>query len=258
MMKQTRIIDCHTHMPSIGWEKPANFFPSVQEAVNYLRSSGIEKAIFNTWRGVLSGTREDLEKGNAEALEMAALTKGFLYPGVAMNPDFPEESLKWLSKFHELGYRWAGELLTYKIDTLKSTCKYTDPRFVKLIERCVELKFIVQIHIEPEIVDLAKMFPGLTIVCSHIGEDDFLKRLVKCDNIYLDISGMSGGLIVGRLEKTVEILGANRLLFGSDFTGYEPQAFIARVKKAIPDHQEQQNVFYNNVSGLLKSVGVTI
>lgn len=257
-MEHIKIIDSHTHMPSTGWEKPANFFSSVQDAADYLRSCGIEKAIFNTWRGVLSKTREDVEEGNAEALEMARLTNGFLYPGVAMNPDFPEESLRWLNKFHELGYRWAGELLTYKIETLKSSCKYTDPRFVKLIERCVELKFVVQIHIEPEIVDLAEMFPGLTIVCSHIGEEDFLKRLAKCDNVFLDISGMAGGLIVGRLEKAVEILGTDRLLFGSDFTGYDPQAFIARVKKAIPDFREQKKVFCENVSGLLESVGARI
>jgi len=258
MMKQTKIIDSHTHMPSIGWEKHSDFFSSVQDAVKYLRIIGIERTIFNTWRGVLSETPEDLEKGNAEALEMATLTDGFLYPGVAMNPDFPEESLKWLSRFRELGYRWAGELLTYKIDTLKSTCRYTDQRFVKLIERCAELKFIVQIHIEPEIVDLAKMFPGLTIVCSHIGEDEFLKQLSKCDNVFLDISGMAGGLIIGRLEKAVEILGTDRLLFGSDFTGYDPQAFIARVEKAIPDLQEQKKVFRNNVLRLLESVGVQL
>ncbi|OHB61428.1 MAG: hypothetical protein A2Y12_04990 [Planctomycetes bacterium GWF2_42_9] len=261
-MEQVKIIDSHTHMPSSGWEKHTNFFSCFQDAVKYLRDSGIEKAIFNTWRGVLSESREDLEKGNAEALEMATSTKGFLYPGVAMNPDFPEESLRCLNKFHELGYRWAGELLTYKIDTLKnscvSSCKYNEPRFVKLIERCMELKFVVQIHGEPEVVDLAEMFPGLTIVCSHIGEDEFLKRLVKCDNVFLDISGRAGGLIIGRLEKAVKILGTNRLLFGSDFTGYDPQGFIARVKKAIPDLHEQEKVFRYNVLYLLESVGVKI
>ena len=255
MMKPTKIIDCHTHMPSIGWDKHSDFFSSVQDAVKYLRSLGIEKAIFNTWRGVLSETAEDLEKGNAEALEMVALTDGFLYPGVAMNPDFPEESLRCLSKFHELGYRWAGEVITYNS---KTPCKYTDPRFIKLIERCMELKFVVQIHGEAELVDLAKMFPKLPIICSHIGEEEFLKRILKAENVFLDISGMAGGLIMGRLEKAVEILGTNRLLFGSDFTGYDPQAFIARVEKAIPDFQEQKKVFHNNVLYLLESVGVKV
>ena len=254
-MNQIKIIDSHTHMPSIGWEKNDNFFSSVQDAVNYLRSLGIERAIFNTWRGVMAQTQEDLEEGNAEALEMVALTDGFLYPGVAMNPDFPEESLRWLVKFHELGYRWAGELLTYN---LKKTCKYTDPCFIKLIERCEELGFIVQLHGEPEVADLAEMFPRLVIVCSHIGEDDFLRRLAKCDNVFLDISGMAGGVVIGRLEKAVEILGTNRLFFGSDFTGYDPQAFIARVKIVIPDLQEQKKVFRGNVLRLLTSVGVRV
>jgi len=253
-----RILDSHTHMPSIRWKKNTDFFKSVSAAVDYLKSTGVDKAIFNTWQGVLSETPEDVDEGNKEALEMAAQSKGFLYPGVSMNPDFPEESLKWLVRFHEFGFRWAGELLTYKIETLKSTCKYNDPAFVKLIEKCAELKFIVQLHVEPEIVDLAQMFPKLTIICSHIADDDFLNRLARFNNTYLDISGMGGGLHIGRLEKTIEILGTDRLLFGSDFTGYDPQAFIGRVKKTVPDTKKQNDIFCNNLTRLMASVGVNI
>jgi predicted TIM-barrel fold metal-dependent hydrolase len=212
-MEQIKIIDCHTHMPSLGWNKHDDYFSCFQDAVAYLRDFGIERAIFNTWRGVLGETSDDLEKGNAEALEMAELTDSFLYPGVALNPDLPEQSIRWLVEFHKLGYRWAGELLTYN---LKKECKYTDQCFTKLIERCAELGFIVQLHGEPEVIGLAEMFPGLSIVCSHIGEEEFLRQLVTYDNIFLDISGMAGGLIIGRLEKAVEIFGTDRLLFGSD------------------------------------------
>lgn len=254
-MDQIKIIDCHTHMPSTGWDKHNEYFACVQDAVGYLRDIGIERAIFNTWRGVLSETPDDLEKGNSEALEMAVCTDGFLYPGLAMNPAFPERSIRWLIEFHKLGYRWAGELLTYN---LKKKCKYTDPCFTRLIERCVELGFIVQLHGEPEVVSLAEMFPRLPIVCSHIGDDEFLMQLVKFDNVFLDISGMTGGLIMGRLEKAAEILGTDRLLFGSDFTSYDPQAFIVRVKKVIPDVQEQKKVFYDNVICLLNSVDAGI
>ncbi len=254
-MNNIKIIDCHTHMPSVGWEKHKDFFPSVDGAIEYLRSIGIDGAVFNTWQGVLSETADDVENANAQALEIAEMSGGFLYPGVAMNPEFSEVSLKWLDKFHRLGCRWAGELLTY---SLKEKCKYTDLPFLKLIERCAELKFIVQLHGEPEVADLARMFPKLAIVCSHIGEEDFLRRLAKYENVSLDISGMAGGLMIGRLEKAVEILGISRLLFGSDFTGYDPQAFIARVKKVIPDVQMQKMVFYGNLSDLMASVDVRI
>ncbi len=254
-MNNIKIIDCHTHMPGVGWEKHKDFFPSVGAAVEYLRGLGIDGAVFNTWQGALSETAEDVDHANAQALEFAAASDGFLYPGVAMNPDFPEESLRWLNEFHRLGYRWAGELLTY---TLKEKCKYTAPPFLKLIERCMELKFIVQLHGEPEVADLADMFPKLVIVCSHIGEEEFLMRLAKCDNVFQDISGMAGGLMIGRLEKAVEVLGIDRLLFGSDFTSYDPQAFIARVKKVIPDVQMQKKVFYGNLSQLMASVGARI
>jgi predicted TIM-barrel fold metal-dependent hydrolase len=242
-------------MPAVGWADHKDYFTSVDLAIKYLRSIGIDGAIFNTWQGVLSQTAEDVEQANAEALEIAEKSDGFLYPGASMNPQNPQISLKWLEIFYEHGYRWAGELLTYN---LKKECKYTDPSFLKLVKRCAELGFIVQLHGEPEVADLAVMFPELTIVCSHIGDEEFLRRLAKCDNIWLDISGMAGGLMIGRLEKAVEILGIDRLLFGSDFTGYDPQAFIARVKKVIPDVQNQKKIFYDNLSDLMASVGAVI
>jgi predicted TIM-barrel fold metal-dependent hydrolase len=257
-MEKIRIFDSHTHMPSIRWKNNKDFFKSVTAAIDYLKSTGVSKAIFNMWQGVLSETADDLEEGNKEALEIAAQSNGVLYPGVSMNPDFPEESLKWLVRFHELGFRWAGELLTYKTGSFKSKCKYNDPPFVKFIEKCAQLNFIVQLHVEPEIIDLARMFPKLTIICSHITNDDFLSQLVRLDNTYIDISGMEGGLHIGRLEKAIEIFGTKRLLFGSDFTGYDPLAFIARVKKTVPDTKKQNDIFCNNLMCLMTSVGVTI
>lgn len=254
-MSDIRIIDTHTHLPSVGWEKRKDFFPSADAAVKYLREIGIDMAFFNLWQGVLSETAQDVDFANAQALELADAFKGFLYPGAAMNPMYPENSLRWLGEFHSLGCRWAGELLTY---TLKESCLYTDKPFIKLIERCAELNFIVQLHGEPQIPELAAIFPELTFVCSHIGDDDFLRRLSQCDNVYLDISGMAGGLIMGRLEKAVEIIGIDRLLFGSDFTGYDPQAFIARVKSVVTDDVQRQKVFSGNIISLMESVGVKI
>lgn len=246
------IIDAHTHMPSFNWIKRKPYYESIEQPIEYMRSLGIERAIFNTWQGVLSETADDINRGNSEAFELAELSGGFLYPGIAMNPMFPETSLRWLKEFHQRGYRWAGELLTYSNEP---KFKYTSPEFVVLVKHCETLGFLVQLHCQPEIVDLAKIFPSLPIVCSHISDDDeVLRRLADCENVWLDISGMAGGLVIGRLEKACEIFTARRLIFGSDYTGYDPQCFIARVKSVIPADM-QNDVFYCNVVSLLEKIG---
>lgn len=246
------IIDSHTHMPSPGWDKRKDYFPSVLEAVRYLRNEGVDRAVFTPWQGVLNEGPRDVEIANREALESAALTEGFLYPGVSMSPECPAESVRWLKTFHEQGYRWAGELV---IKQLKNPCTYIDAPCTYLFEHCADMGFIVQLHGMREIVPLAEKFPRLKIVCSHICEDEFMKQLAQYPNVLQDISGKAGGLIMGRLEAAVEIFTPDRLLFGTDFTGYEPQPFITRVKKVIPDVREQNKVFSGNILALLDSVG---
>ena len=45
------------------------------------------------------------------------------------------------------------------------------------------------------------------------------------------------------------------MLFGTDFTGYEPDVFIARIKLAIKDMNAREAVFSRNITGLLAKIG---
>ncbi len=73
-------------------------------------------------------------------------------------------------------------------------------------------------------------------------------------NTHIDLSG-SGIERVGILEKAVKDIGADRVLYGSDFTINEPAAVIARVKNAFLTAGDREKILYGNVERLLARAG---
>ena len=239
------IIDAHTHLPAEGWRGNPSPIPTVAEAVAYLRAAGTSAALFNTWQGVMAESESDLDQANAEALALTRRYQGFLYPGAVVHPGFPEVSVRWLARFRDEGYAWVGELILEKC-----ACRYSDPAFMDLFAECERHGHIVQLHVHEDIIAVARRFPRMTVVCSHI-DMDLCPRLAAEPNIRLDISGACGGLWIGGIESAYLAFGASRLLYGSDFTGYEPRCFQERLKVAVSDVEERQAVLSGNVRALL-------
>ncbi len=241
------IFDSHVHLPSPEWKHNAEFssFARVEPALEYLRAAGTGRALFNTWQGVFCNSAAELDAGNTEALALTQKYPDFLLPGAVMHPLFPEESRRWLARFRDAGYRWVGELVGYRCEI-----PFDDPRWLELFADCERHKHIVQLHGGPEVLTVARRFPALTVVMSHVPADP--AEAAALPNLWLDISGSAGGLCIGALERACAAFGPGRLLYGTDFTGYEPRAFIARVEVVIPE-TERSDVFAHNLLRLLES-----
>jgi len=247
--KETLVIDAHIHLPSPGWSGHSSFLPSVALAIDYLRDSGTDAALFNTWQGVFSKSETDVNEANETALRLYKEYKGFLYPGVVLHPDFPEASFHWLEKFRSQGLMWVGELVFHN-----HSHRYVDAPFLRLMEECAKYGHIVQLHCHTDVIELAKRFPETQFVMAHLLEEDVLRNVAKQPNIWQDISGMQGGLVIGQLERAVKIIGPDRLLYGTDFDIYEPRAFMARVFEVIKEPQSREKIFSENLLRLLDYV----
>jgi len=241
------ILDCHVHLPSPGWSGHSSFLKTVAKAVAYLRKAGIQGVVFNTWQGVFAKTERDLNAGNRDALRLAERYAGFLHPAVIIHPDFPKASEAWLRRFRDQGLGWVGELCPQD----SAHPYYMEAKFIRLAERCAEYGNILQLHYYPDIIRLAQRLPTCRIVSSHIPDQAALDKIAQCPNIWVDISGMWGGLCMGRLEIALATLGPSRLLFGTDFDGYEPRAFIGRVQALVGSSRERRKIFESNVRALL-------
>jgi predicted TIM-barrel fold metal-dependent hydrolase len=138
--------------------------------------------------------------------------------------------------------------------------KYDTPEWAEVMKLATELNLVIQIHTNTrEMQHLAENFPDATIVFPHLGgnRDDIFARIAivaQHKNTCIELSG-SGIERVGILEKAVKEIGADRVLYGSDFTINEPSAVIARVKNAFLSAEDREKILYRNVERLLAGAG---
>ncbi len=237
------IIDSHIHLQNAEWAGHRCWFASAGEAIDYLRRAGIGRAVFNSWRAVLGATLEDLDAGNAETLELYRQDPDFLVPGAVVYPPFFEASRDWMARFRDIGSRWVGELVPYQQE------RYDSAEYLRLFEACAREGHLVQLHATAEVAAVARRFPEMTVVNSHLPPDP--PALAMEPNVVMDISGMACGLAVGGLERALAAFGPGRLLFGSDFTGYEPRGFIGRVRQLVASEVDREAIFHGNAARLI-------
>ncbi|MEP7270001.1 MAG: amidohydrolase family protein [Acidobacteriota bacterium] len=73
-------------------------------------------------------------------------------------------------------------------------------------------------------------------------------------NALIELSG-SGIERVGILEKAIKDIGADRVLYGSDFTINDPAAVIARVRNAVLTAEDREKILFRNVERPLANAG---
>jgi len=239
------IIDAHTHIGSCNWKGHEKNVESVEWAIDYLQQCGIDMIITTPWQAVLCGEERDLDEGNAEALALHEKYPEMVYPGVVVDYRWPKRSLEWIETFEKAGFRWVGEMVQKEPEN-----PFTHPDWHDLFAAAEEKKMIVQLHNTTGTAVVAKAFPKLQVIGSHLNPE-VLPSLVDLPNVMVDISGMHGGLFMNTISNAKKMFGVDRLLYGTDFDGYDPLAFIARCKYAFTP-EEQENLFSGNVLKLLQ------
>jgi len=253
------IFDCHVHLPSASlgetWEWEA-CTPDVWAAAEYLRRCGVDRALANSMRGEVGQTPEDMVIGNDEAVEAAREHPDLFVPAGLINTNFGEQSLAEIRRCHdELGMVWIGELCGYA-----GGYTYDTDSFSRALGLAAELNMVVQVHIDaPEMDRLCRAFPEVTFVMPHLGAARETIR-ARCalaaehPNLYLDICG-SGYERMGVLELAVRSAGADRVLFGSDYTINDPAAVMARVRMSGLSEEAKGKILGGNVLRLLGERG---
>lgn len=77
--------------------------------------------------------------------------------------------------------------------------------------------------------------------------DAAIKMAKRHPNIYLEMSGMPMGV---KIKQAYEEVGADRIMFGTDFPFHHPSVEIQKVLTCGLPEAAQEDVFYNNVKKL--------
>jgi len=238
------LIDVHAHYG--GWVGLPNPCTSIEDLLATCRRFSIEHCCLSS----TSGIGYDPAEGN-ERVREAIAGHPELHGYVVIHPGYPEQSLAQMRELLALP-NWVGAKLHPK------HCGYQAdaPEARPLLEYMLDLGKPILVHTWFDEMcfamgHAADMFPELTFIMGHMGGDDWATALrVAADrpNLYLELcSGLSPW---GKLEKTVSIVGAERVLFGSDLTLLDPGYTLGLVTGAEIGERDKRMILYENAKRL--------
>jgi predicted TIM-barrel fold metal-dependent hydrolase len=252
------IFDAHLHAPSengqvFQWNLVTRDMPAF---VAYLDKCNVRRGVISATRSTQARTPEEYRAGNREVIKYAERYKDRFRPSAVVSPMHVDDACREIEEcVTQLGFRWLGEFCNYM-----TGYSYDTPEWAQIMKTAAKVNAVIQIHTDAkEMAMIAERYPENTIVFPHLGarQPEIAARIdivAKHKNCSIDISG-SGIERVGILEKAVQEIGSERVLYGSDFTINEPSAVITRVENAFLTPQDRENIMFRNVERLLAAAG---
>lgn len=234
------IIDVHAHYG--GWVGLPNPCTAVEDILETCQRFNIERACLSSTLAI----SYDLVEGNerlAQAIEGHEALQGY----VTIHPGYPEDSLAQLRDLLQLP-NFVGAKLHPKHAGLPIDCPQARP----LLEYLCECGVPLLEHTWFDEMCLATgraadTFPELVIIMGHMGGDTWEKALEIAagrPNVYLELC--SGLAPWGKLERAISVVGADRLLFGSDMTLLDPGYTLGTVTGAEITEEQKRLILYAN------------
>lgn len=255
-MKQT-IIDFHTH-PFHSWEENLCMYPGTYDLnIEQMKEQLVQSGITHICGSVLSREYqpdgfESLRRLNRAALDIQEKLGDFYTPGFHIHPDYVKESCEEIAFMHQRGIRLIGELVPY----MHGWKEFEEKNFWEILDVAEQYGMVVSYH-TPFDYDMEKTIenhPHITFVAAHPGDrqrvfeqEELLKRH---DNLCLDLSG-TGLHRFGILKYLVNKVGAEKLLFATDYPISNPSMYVQAVLGEDISQQAREYIFHKNAERIL-------
>ncbi len=276
------VIDFHTHLfPREIRENREAYFPSEPDF----------KLLYDSPRAKLSGAHrlieimdeqqversvvfgfpwknpETVKSHNDYILKSAENAKGRLIPFACLNPQNDSAAAE-AERCIENGFAGIGELAAYAAGFDSALLKRLEP----VMAVCRDRKLPVLIHVnEPvghvypgkvpmelnQILMLIKSYPDNQLVLAHWGGGIFFFSLAKkgikehLHNVYFDTAASPFLYEPAIYRIAVEIIGAEKILFGSDYPLIEPNRCYAELKMSGISPAEVKKISGGNAARIL-------
>lgn len=251
-----RKIDSHAHV-----YLPYN--PDV--VVDYADRLGIEKlAVSKPMRPGSQGLPEEFIECNNLVLKAMKMYPDRFLGQMTLNPTYKKEALEEINRCMDQG------MVGLK---LYNHVKINDPLFYPVIEKFIDLKMMILMHVgigkarvtynagEPKNVsipedfaDISKRYPEAMFQLAHLGGgidwEDACKAVKDSPNVYVDVSGSNNEADI--IDYAVNYLGEDRIFFGCDNSFYQGvgHMFAARLSET-----QRKKIFFDNYNNILRKSG---
>jgi len=255
------IVDAHGHFGVFGKEP---WFPKATAdwLASYINMMGFDKVIVSS----IQALYYDFHEGNLAVVEATRKYKGRIYGyAVVTTSRFLDEGIReietMITKYGMVGVKIYSTPLHHPIPYPQPEVYYlhiNDHWMYTIVDKAAELGVPVLAHTTPEdCMELAKAVPDATIIMAHMGNTqiargDWNKAIMvaeKCKNILLDTC--SSTVDMGFVEKAVERVGAERILFGTDVPLFDPWCQLEKVKSAEISEEDKELILGGNIARIL-------
>ena len=258
-----KIIDCHTHLHFRKWlakDYPENDFIVKTYCHNNFGEKDIlrnmnEAKISKTIVFPMPSKYIDLEAANNYILEQSKLHPEIIPFSIIDNkPEYWVEKGAKGFKEHVYG-QWTFRDKKTRLPTFgqdfKETYKFMEEMGLPLILHSGTNR------VERFQQDIYRDTPNLKIILAHLGADypldknrilKTLKELKNFPKLWFDISTINE---VDILRESFNLVGSEKLLFGSDFPEESPKKTLARLSLLNLSEKDLENVLFKNVERIL-------
>jgi len=249
------VIDAHTHMISAEDKTETSrmsFYADCDEMTKTMDRLGIQTVITSPF----SGLTIDGRKGNEETLFAAKKYPGRFLGYGTCNVRYEEDLKDWRRYYEEypeifVGLKpyWVYQKYELTSDLCKEWFTYANEhRLLLLVHIDVSDAFFKQLE------QLSLDYPDITFVLAHSGMNYAVAQ--KCadlansrDNVVLEITFTS--VTRGMIEFLVEQVGADKVLYGSDFPMRDPAPQLGWVCYAKIPVEDKKKILAGNIQRLL-------
>ena len=245
------IIDSHAHLgPYHNFHIPFNSPAGMIETMDAL---GISTCCTAPHLGI----GPDFRAGNDVALKAATDFPGRFIGAICINPNYPDAIPTEIDRF-------AGSNVMRAIKLHPALHNYPadGEQYKAVYEAAGKRRLPVASHTwagdrrcAPKMyVPLAKEYPETTFILIHSGGEigpivEAIDAAKQSENIYLETSG---SLTFRTVERIVEALGSERLLFGSDMPFIDPAAQLGKVVYAPISEEAKLDILGRNAKRVFR------
>ena len=190
---------------------------------------------------------------NQKALELKGEYGDFYVPGFHIHPSYVRESCEEIERMSCRGINLIGELVPRRMGY-----GYDDKGLDEIFDCAAAYNSVVSFHTQDDdlLDEMVERHPKTTFVAAHPLEFPVLlrhiDRMKKNENVYLDLSG-TGMFRFGMLRRLIDEVGAERILFGSDYPICSPAMYVGAILlDETLSCREKELIFNGNAKRLLK------
>jgi predicted TIM-barrel fold metal-dependent hydrolase len=250
------IWDVHGHLNAPGETPKAR----IENLLRIADRMGIERLIvFMGYPWAHNPSPDDLRRQNDQVLEAVEHSHGRAFGFVYLNPKHTQESLAELDRCVRDGPMVGVKLWV----AVRCHEKCLDP----IVRRATELEAPVLQHTwykitgnlpgESTAADLAQLaarHPKASFIAAHTGGDweRGIRAIRPVTNVTAEICG--GDPTAGFVEMAVRELGAERVVYGSDFAGRSFASQLAKVYGANVSEEAKRLILAGNIQRMLQPI----